>query len=805
MLTISVGESRHSTNWIPKEVTWEKLVKKLRNPKITSETMAAYAAMSKDQRGNIKDVGGFVGGRINGGKRKAGAISDRQLVCLDADFADSSIFDTWAMMVGKACVMHSSHSHTPENPRFRFIIPLSRPVTAEEYEPIARRLAEWIDINAFDDTTYEASRLMYWPSCSSDAEYIFRECESQEWVDPDEVLATYEDWHDMRHWPTSNRQQEVVVRQHKLQGDPLTKPGTIGAFNRTYSITAAIEKYLPGVYEQVAPDRWTYTAGTTTGGAVTYDNDTFIFSHHDTDPISGKLCNAFDMVRIHLFGELDEDSTDDISSLPSTKAMREMLRTDPEVSAALALANRADPADAFNDHVDLLRMKGDFTEQGLAVLFTDNYGLNLRHSKAFGWMYWDDSRWLLDADPEASMLMLKYTDDAYQAARARQQMATEPAEVKAAKAEMTAVSRARTAAGKAHLLSLAETMLHEPNPEKYDANPWILNTPDGIVDLHTGEIGPHNQKAMCTKCTRVSPGLEGADRWKAFIDGITGGDESFANYLQQLAGMSAIGAVYEEGLVISYGPGGNGKSTLFGAISRVLGDYAKTTNADLLVSNGRNTDQTFVMSLRGARLVIMSETEEGAYLSISQLKRLTSQDVIAARSLYKDPIEFTPSHTTIMHTNHLPRLGSLDGGVRRRIAVAPFPRTIQPDEMIKGYQDILVNECGPAILRWIIEGAVMFDKNNRSLDIPPVVKEATEKYLAGEDWLQLFLDECCEMKGECASNELYQAYQLWSNTQGRRPKSIRDFGEALEIKGFTRRKTISVRVWEGLSLKASGI
>ena len=173
-ITISVGESRRATHWVPKTVSWDKLVKRLSSPVRTAETVAEYAVMSKDQRGEAKDVGGYVGGRLEGGIRKAGSITDRQLICLDADYADMGLWDLWDIMIGKACLMHTSHSHTPEQPRLRFVIPLSRPVTAAEYEPIARKLAYLLDINAFDDTTYEASRLMFWPSVSKDGEFIVR-------------------------------------------------------------------------------------------------------------------------------------------------------------------------------------------------------------------------------------------------------------------------------------------------------------------------------------------------------------------------------------------------------------------------------------------------------------------------------------------------------------------------------------------------------------------------------------------------------------------------------------------------------
>ena len=802
-MIISIGESKRSTHWIPKEVTWEQLCRKLSTPKITDETVAEYAEMSKEQRGEIKDVGGYVGGRIEGGNRKAGNITDRQLICLDADFGDLGLWDAWDLFVGKACLMHTSHSHTPESPRLRFVIPLSRPVTAAEYEPIARRIADWLGINAFDDTTYEASRLMFWSSRSKDGEFVCKTYDG-DWINPDEVLATYDNWQDMRSWPTSSRQTEAVVKMGKVQGDPLTKPGVIGAFNRAYRITEAIAKFLPDVYVPAQEGRWTYAAGSTTGGAVIYDDDTFIYSHHDTDPISKRLCNAFDMVRIHKFGDLDEGSDAEIGDLPSVNAMKHLCQNDDRVRKELADGVVQTPESVFDKKADLEHFTGDLTEVGLTVALSDTYGYGVMRNKAFGWMFWDGVKWVLDADAEASMLMMKFTDDLYRSARMRMQLATDKASQAQAKREFLAVCKLRTAPGISHLTSLLKSIADEPRTDSFDADPWALNTPDGIVDLRTGEIRAHDPKARCTKCTAVSPGSTGADKWFQFMEHITAGDLEFGEYLQTLVGMAAVGAVYEEGLVISYGHGGNGKSTFFGAIKAVFGDYAKAINADVLVPSwGGKPDQSYIAALRGVRFAVLGETEEAASMSTAQLKRITSRDVISARALYKDPMEFVPTHTTVMHTNYLPRLTGVDGGTKRRIAVAPFPATLAPDEVITDYQGVLVRECGPAILTWIIEGAKMFYMNGCKLPKPACVAKATSNYLDDEDWFNTFMDDTCD-RGEDYSVQaslLYNAYRVWAGENGYKPKSMQNLAKTLEYNKFTRVVEKHVKVWKGLKLR----
>lgn len=804
-LTISIGESKRSTHWVPREVTWEQLCRKLQTPVVTEETVSEYAAMSKEQRGEIKDVGGYVGGRIEGGNRKAGAITDRQLVCLDADYGDLSLWDTWDLMVGKACLMHSSHSHTPETPRLRFVIPLSRAVSAAEYEPIARRIAEWLDINSFDDTTYEASRLMYWGSCSRDAEYVCKVYDGP-WVNPDEVLATYDDWRDMRLWPVSDRQTCVIKRQGDVQGDPLTKPGVIGAFNRAYTVSAAIEQFLPDTYTRVTDDRWTYTRGSGTAGAVIYDNDTFIYSNHDTDPISRRLCSAFDMVRIHLFGDLDKGSTASIGDLPSMDAMKNLCQNDEKVRKELADGVLQTPESVFERKTDLEHFTGDLTEVGLSVILSDTYGYGMMRNKAFGWMFWDGVKWVLDADAEASMLMMKFTDDLYQAARMKMQLATDKASITQAKAEFATVCKLRTAPGISHLTTILKAIANEPRTDSFDADPWALNTPEGIIDLRTGEISAHDPKARCTKCTAVSPGSNGNQRWLEFIQHITDGDAEFAEYLQMLAGMAAVGAVYEEGLIISFGRGGNGKSTFFGALKAVFGDYARAINADVLVPSwGVRPDQSYIAALRGVRLAVLGETEESASMSIAQLKRITSRDVISARALYKDPMEFIPTHTTIMHTNHLPRLGSMDGGTKRRIAVAPFPATLPPEQVITDYQGVLFRECGPAIMQWVVDGAVKFYNNGCKLPKPNCVLQATQDYLNDEDWFGTFLRDRCETGSEyqASASEIFGEYLNWARDQNMaHTKRKQDFAKLLEGCGFTRtRLSGGERAWKGLKIR----
>lgn len=803
-IALSVGDSRHATDWATKHVTWKDFIAKMARPVRTRETLAEYAAMSHDQRSEVKDVGGFVGGTIAGGNRKGANVQDRQLISLDADFATEGLWDNWEMFVGRAALLHSTHSHTAENPRLRLIVPLSRPVSPDEYEPIARRLADLLGIDAFDDTTYQPARLMYWPSCPKDAEFVFKSCDG-DWVDPDEVLATYDNWRDMRYWPVSSRRQKVIRKMGEKQGDPLTKPGVIGAFNRVYSITDAIVKFLPSVYIPCGGDRWTYAAGSTVGGAVAYDSDTFLYSHHDTDPTSGRLCSAFDLVRIHLYGELDQGADDgSLTDLPSHAAMKALCAKDEAVRAELADNIRKSPEDVFDVQDELERFTDDLTEQGAAVEFVDRFGSRIRYSGSFGWMFWDGQRWVLNAEPEVYMLVLQYADDLYGQARVALQAAEDKNAQDRALALYKQAVRLRSSSGQKGLMTQVQRVVNEPKPESYDALPWDLNTPDGIIDLRSGEMRPHDPRAKCTKITAFGVEADSDDaEWHRFISYVTGGDVDFARYIQTLAGMAAVGAVYEEGLVISYGSGGNGKSTLFGVLRSVLGEYARSVNPDVLTTTSTHTDQSYVAALRGCRLAIMGETEEGARFGVAQMKRLTSRDTISARQLYKDPIEFDPTHTTIMHTNHLPRLNSLDGGTRRRIAVAPFTAAKPPQEVITNYEQQLTRRCGAAVLRWIVEGAKIFYTQGCKLQKPECVLKATEEYLSDEDWLAQYLTERCEQgrNKQVSVTALLLDYRAWAERQGEYVRKRNDFQKAMEMRGFSRAVTRDGRFWIGIDIR----
>lgn len=349
-LKISTGNSRMDKKWNPVEMELSEFRDRISVTHRTAETVDQYRKLGKAKQDDIKDVGGFVMGTLKGGRRKKDCILTRSGLSLDMDYAVPGIIEQVEMFFSFHCYFYSTHKHTPEKPRLRLIIPLSREVSADEYCAVARKVAEEIGIELFDDTTYEPSRLMYWPSTSSDGEFIFQEVQG-ELLNPDEVLAKYSDWHNTAEWPVSKRQQSIVQRDMKKQADPLEKPGTVGAFCRTYSVAEAIDTFIPDVYRHSAmPGRYDYIPADSQAGVVLYE-DRFAYSHHATDPACGRLMNAFDVVRIHKFGALDAraNADTDPAKLPSFKAMQEFAVEDERVKMQLA-KERMELAQAEFDH-----------------------------------------------------------------------------------------------------------------------------------------------------------------------------------------------------------------------------------------------------------------------------------------------------------------------------------------------------------------------------------------------------------------------------------------------------------------------
>ena len=351
-LHIAIGSGRWSTSWPTSVMRWSDFCGRLRSPIRGPETLGEFLKMSKADQDARKDVGGFVGGVIEGERRKVSNVRSRDLITLDLDNIPASQTQTIlasVQMLGCAAAVYSTRKHRPAAPRLRVIIPTDRTMTVEEYEPICRRVAKLIGIDYCDPTTFELNRLMFWPSVSSDSEYV---CEvyDQDALKADSILRMYGDWTDASQWPTVEGEKALQKRMIAKQQDPTTKAGVVGAFCRTYTIREAMEKFIPGMYTQAqTEDRYTYTGGSTSGGAIIYDGDRWMYSHHATDPCGGQLVNAFDMVRLHKFGDQDNDVKADtpVNRLPSFRLMQELALKDTAVSRLMAKERQEEASEAF--------------------------------------------------------------------------------------------------------------------------------------------------------------------------------------------------------------------------------------------------------------------------------------------------------------------------------------------------------------------------------------------------------------------------------------------------------------------------
>lgn len=388
-LLISTGKSRFETAWKNKTILWSSLLSKLSKSVETPETHAEYMKMSKEQQDRIKDIGGFVGGHLEGGRRKTGSVLARQILTLDLDFPPADFWDVLMnnLEINSALAVYSTHKHSKGTPRYRLIMPLDREVTPDEYEAIARKIAEKVGIDLFDDSTFQPTRLMYWPSNSTGVTPFFNYYDAP-FLSADAVLAEYPDWTDTSFWPESSRMTGIRKRQADKQGDPLEKKGIVGAFCRTYTIPEAIAKFLPDVYTQTAkPDRYTFAAGSTAAGLVVYDGELFAYSNHSTDPAGGQLCNAFDLVRIHKFSDLDDGKEEKTGKdRPSYKAMAAFASEDPGTRITLTKDRKNDAVIDFKNEVEEVdenwEAKLDRTEEGGVRANITNAVLILKHHPA---------------------------------------------------------------------------------------------------------------------------------------------------------------------------------------------------------------------------------------------------------------------------------------------------------------------------------------------------------------------------------------------------------------------------------------
>ena len=353
-LTIATGRSCTARTWGMTTLAFEELVDRLRKPERTAESVAEYATMTKDERQMAKDRGGFVGGTLKDGLRRLANVTSRSMLTLDADNATAGFVEAFRDTFPWKAVLYTTHGHTKESPRCRIVVPLERDVDAEEYNAIARLVADGCGIAMFDPCGFRVQQLMYWPSCPSDGEYVFVETE-HDWLDPDTFLATHPGWRDITTLPlTPSEKEPPRPSGGRRAKDPRQKEGIVGAFCRAYTIEEAIAEHLQDVYAPSSVEgRYDYIPAESKAGVIVYDH-VFAYSHHASDPACGQNLNAFDLVRVQRFGDLDADVAPDtpVNRLPSFRAMCDLARGDARVKEELLASRTAEAAGDFAEGTD---------------------------------------------------------------------------------------------------------------------------------------------------------------------------------------------------------------------------------------------------------------------------------------------------------------------------------------------------------------------------------------------------------------------------------------------------------------------
>lgn len=471
----------------------------------------------------------------------------------------------------------------------------------------------------------------------------------------------------------------------------------------------------------------------------------------------------------------------------------------------------------------------DYSDIGQAKVLTHEYGDELRYSEAtdyirFNGSYWQEDRQMsVGAAVEFLDLQLADAMDEVSGAKKALMDAGVPEDVIAAggkalekaaagskllyayteaKRYLAFVMKRRDYKYITSCLNTAKPML-AVDVNDLDADGFLLNTPGLTINLRDGSTKEPDARDLITKMTLVPPGDEGMDMWLEALETFFCGDQELIEYVQMVVGMAAVGKVYVEALIISFGEGRNGKSTFWNTILRCLGTYGGTFSADALTVGCKRNVKPEMAEMKGKRLIIASELEEGMRLNTSIVKQLCSTDEITAEKKYKAPFKYTPSHTLVLYTNHLPRVGASDMGIWRRLIVIPFNAVIEGGSDIKNYADHLFENAGRAVMKWIVDGAKKVINSSYIFTCPAVVADAINRYRENNDWLGAFLDECCEVGDGlfAKSGEFYSEYRAYCLRTGEYARSTTDFYQALELAGFTKKKTKAGAVISGVQLK----
>lgn len=775
------------------DIDWDMLVVKLKSPYVSGFTREQFMAMDKDaQTAEKEKSGGAVWGESIDGHRYKASIPYRCALSLDYDEAPADIVSKIENVLQDVeYVIYSTIKSTATAPRVRVIIPTDRLFDQDEHDALGRLICGRIGMQGADKSMLQNPRIMLYPAVLKGQDFIYK-YNKKEFFKVDEWLSKYEDWRDISQRPLFDGEKLKIkkikddIAQEKATGvpmvltDPRNKTGVVGAFCESYSISSAIKKFLPDVYEDCGDGRYTFIAGHSKKGVAVFD-DMFAYSFHATDPAGYTMCNSYDLVRIHKFGNRDKDKEySDINRMPSNVAMQAFAKADPIVARALQerMAKKYQVELSKEDRELAVRLgwhQLSCTDEGTAKRVAALVGQTVRYDRnSTKWYCYEDGQWQKQKDDRflyqyiskvADMTIAAFVDTHTELsldAQNYQKYAQSNRNKKAVIDELKSV------------LGI--------NAEDFDADDNSFNVADGYMDINTGEYVEHHPDQLCIMKANAQVNGDIEPRCFQFLEEIFPDPEVY-DYMHRLCGYM-LGRNNKQKFIILYGElGNNGKSVFSTLLEKAFGSYCKTAITDSILTSRDDGDperaNPSIAMLRGCRVALMHETDYSRVIRSAAVKRLTSNTKIVARYLNENFVEFLPKFTCLLDVNHAPKLqDSGDDSMKKRVRIVPFLRHFTAEEADDSIEEAVQRgdqKWINSFLMWCIDGRQEYLKRGldnydgtKSLaesDLPAEMKKVMAEYYESSDDVGEYVLSCLDISHNptdfVSVKSLYEDYTTW--------------------------------------------
>jgi putative DNA primase/helicase len=747
-------------------MTWEQFTEWMSNPYRVNATREEYTQLTRQQQADLKNTRSYVGGYLEGGLRRKGSVKNRCLLVLDADTAEEDLWEAYCLEVGSAALLYSTLSYTPERPKFRLCIPLARDITPEEYTPLARILAERLGMKQFDRTTDQPERLMYQSSVLKDAPFVFETLDTP-LLDPDEWLGALPDWRDASCWALWPGEPEAVKAQTKKLGDPREKDGIVGAFCRAYSIGEAIDAFLPEIYTPDGKGRYTYTKGSTAKGLVVYD-DLYAYSNHGTDPAAtGHAANAFDLVRLQKYSDLDKEAKPDtpVNKLPSFLTMAAFASEDAAVRKIIVAEEFPEEEEAKEiQWLSFSRTGGIKINRALlAAAMRQETDLFVGKDHAF---YYDPDQgiWKRGADDYLETEVLKKLGK---------------------HAEMKIVSDVvrQTIGGSRDMNKDIPTA---------DKQRVVLN--GGTYDLHKGQYTDGYDKelyALVKYPIRYDKNATAA-KFEGYVADVFG--EDTIPFIYEWIGFCFYPEYEPQKILFIQGEGGSGKSTFIQIIKSIIGNEAASN-----ISLKALKDNNFAASGLFGKTANFDSDAKREYLGDADFLKSLTGDWIRADIKNKQPIDFRNCAKLTFAMNHMPTVRDTSGGFERRAIILKANGTISEKTRRKyPLKQILAERSG--IFNGAMEGLRRLLATGEFSVTDRMTAEVKELMRDNDNVMRFIEDIKDEMEGWISAAVLYEKYREFCYEAGETQSIVvsRTFGKRLSQMGLeSDRRRVEGKVTRG--------